>query len=261
MSRAGRLAVVGCGIQLGRHIGSRALSEIRDGEVVMGLADAFALDWLRSLRPDFESFATLYGDAKNRRHTYAEMVERMLAPVRLGKRVCAVFYGHPGVFARAPHEALRQARAEGFQAFMEPGVSAEACLYADLGIDPGQNGVCSFEATQFLISRRAADPSAWLLLWQLALTGNLDCIGFEPVPARLALLADKLQTWYPADHEVVLYEASQLPVLPFRAERLRLADLSSADLREHTTLAVPPLHRPQTDERWLARVKAIGRNG
>jgi len=37
------LAVVGCGIQLGRHVSLRAMSEIRDAEVVMGLADAFAL--------------------------------------------------------------------------------------------------------------------------------------------------------------------------------------------------------------------------
>lgn len=235
------------------------LSEIRDAEVVMGLADAFALDWLKAERPDFESFAALYGDAKDRRRTYAEMVERMLDPLRRGKRVCAVFYGHPGVFARAPHEAVRQALAEGFSAFMEPGISAEACLYADLGIDPGHCGVCSFEATQFLISERQADPSAWLLLWQLALTGNLDCIGFEPEPARLALLSEKLQTWYPADSEVILYEAAQLPVVPFRADRLRLADLPTARLREHTTLVVPPTHPPATDRRWLTRLRAIRR--
>lgn len=258
MTTGARLAVVGCGIQLGRHLSLRALSEIRDAEVVMGLADAFALDWLKAERPDFESFAGLYGDDKDRRETYAEMVERMLDPLRCGKRVCAVFYGHPGVFARAPHEAVRQARAEGFTAFMEPGISAEACLYADLFIDPGQCGVCSFEATQFLISQRSADPSAWLLLWQLALTGNLDCIGFEPEPARLALLAEKLANGYPPDHEIILYEAAQLPVMPFRADRLRLADLAIASLREHTTLVVPPLHRPKPDPAWLDRLKAIG---
>src|SRR3546814_12671609 len=39
--------------------------------------------------------------------------------------------------ALVPHKAIAQARAEGLEAHMEAGVSAEDCLYADLGIDPG----------------------------------------------------------------------------------------------------------------------------
>src|SRR3546814_11468295 len=70
--------------------------------------------------------------------TYREMVAAMLAEVRAGRRVCGAFYGHPGVFARVPHKAIAQARAEGFEAHMEDGVSVEDCLSADIGIDPGE---------------------------------------------------------------------------------------------------------------------------
>jgi len=257
LTGVGRLAVVGCGIQLGRHIGTRALSEIRYAEVVMGLADAFALDWLKALRPDFISLAGLYGDRKDRRQTYAEMLAMMLEPVRQGRRVCAVLYGHPGVFARAPHLAVQQARAEGFDAFMEPGISAEACLYADLGIDPGQHGVCSFEATQFLVYAKQADPSAYLLLWQLALTGNLNCIGFDAAPERLALLREKLCRWYAPGTKLILYEAAWLPITPFRAERIALAELPEATLREYTTLVIPPVRAALHDKVWLQRLARI----
>ena len=64
------------------------------------------------------------------------MAEAILEPVRAGKRVCAAFYGHPGVFVLPSHDAISRARAEGFEATMLPGVSAEDCLVADLGVDP-----------------------------------------------------------------------------------------------------------------------------
>ena len=49
---------------------------------------------------------------------YTEMVERILFFVRKGKKVCAVFYGHPGIFVFSSHEAIRIARAEGYPAVM-----------------------------------------------------------------------------------------------------------------------------------------------
>jgi hypothetical protein len=37
---------------------------------------------------------------------------------------------------------------------MLPGISAEDCLFADLGIDPGIYGCQSYEATDFLANGR-----------------------------------------------------------------------------------------------------------
>lgn len=257
MTDPGKLIVVGCGIQLGRHLTERAISEIETADAVFGLADAFAMHWLLSLRPDTVQLGGYYGDAKDRRESYREMEQAMLEPVRAGKRVCAVFYGHPGVFAQVPHSAIAAARAEGFEARMEPGISAEACLYADLGLDPGESGVQSIEATQFLIQQRQLDPVCLVLLWQVALAGNTDCIGFEPEPARLQVLVDKLCRWYPADHEVILYEAAQLPIEDFRADRLPLTELPSARYKEYTTLVIPSLGPAERDLQTLQRLGAL----
>src|SRR5437899_1041057 len=103
-----------------------------------------------------------------RDETYDDIVAEILSAVRSGTRVCVALYGHPGVFARPAHEAVRRARAEGFPARMLPAVSAEDCLFADLGVDPGENGCQSYEATDFLLRKREVDVSAALVLWQIS---------------------------------------------------------------------------------------------
>src|SRR5690554_3183718 len=50
--KQGSLVVVGSGIQFGRHVSERALSEIREAEVVLCLVDPFALGMILDIRPD-----------------------------------------------------------------------------------------------------------------------------------------------------------------------------------------------------------------
>lgn len=256
MQQRGELVVVGCGIQLGRHITERAVSEILAADTVFVLADALAFDWIAFRRPDAVDLTGYYDDRTDRRETYRAMKASIIEAVSAGERVCTVFYGHPGVFAQVPHEAIAQLRAAGLPARMEPGISAEACLYADLGLDPGERGVQSIEATRFLAYKHSLDPTALVLLWQVALAGNLDCVGFEPDPKRLQLLVDKLSHWYRPDTPVILYEAAQLPIEDFRAERMTLADLPSARYKEYTTLVIPPAVEAERDEPWIAAIEA-----
>lgn len=250
----GSLVVIGCGLQPGRHASQRAESEIRRADVVFALTEPFAYRWISTLHGNVRNLGEYYGDDRDRRDSYTAMEQAMLDEVRRGRHVCGVFYGHPGVFAQVPHRALRQARQEGFAARMEPGISAEACLYADLGIDPGDCGVQSWEATQFLVQQRSVDPAALVLLWQVALTGNLDCIGFKPNTDRLKLLVDKLLNWYRPGTEVLLYEAARLPIEDFRADTLPLTDLPVAQYREYTTLVIPPEQTPRPDQAMLHRL-------
>lgn len=248
----GKLIVVGSGIELGRHLTQRVLSEITAADMVFSMTDVFCHEWLRGWRSDLVALQELYGRDKDRRETYREMDAAIMEAVRDGKRVCAVFYGHPGVFADVPHEVIRKARGEGFEARMEPGVSAEACLYADLGMDPGGRGVQGFEATQFLVFDRVIDPTALLILWQVALAGDLSCTQFGADSRRLTILRDKLLRWYPPDTDIILYEAAQLPVGGFRADHLALHDLPWAEFKEYTTLVVPPVQSLSPDESALA---------
>lgn len=249
--------MVGCGLQPPRHASQRTISEIHRADVVFVLADPFAIDWIRSLNDNVRNLGEHYGDHRDRRDSYRDMEQAILHEVRAGSLVCAVFYGHPAVFAQVPHNALRQAHEEGFGTRMEPGISAEACLYADLGMDPGHRGVQSIEATRFLAFDHTLDSGSLVLLWQVALAGSLDCTGFTARPDRLQLLVDKLSSWYDLDTPVILYEAAQLPIQEFRAERLTLADLPAASYSEYTTLVIPPAREAERDEHWIERLEAL----
>ncbi len=246
--KKGSLVIVGTGIQLGRHVSLRSISEIERAEKVFCLTDAFTYRWVESLRPDVEPLHIYYGDDKDRRETYREMEAVILDAVRQGQEVCAVFYGHPGVFADVPHMAIQKLRAEGYPVRMEPGVSAEDCLIADLGMDPGKRGCQSFETTQFLVYQRQIDPSAMLILWQIGLTGDLSCTRFDTTADKVQVLVDKLTQWYAQNHEVIIYEAPVLAIHPCRADTVPLSELPGCRFEQASTLVIPPAADLQPDE-------------
>ncbi len=245
--------MVGSGIKFGLQTTQQALQAIEHAERVLYLlADSVAAEWLKDLNPSAESLEHLYALGKPRSQTYEEMVEVILAPARRGLDVCAVFYGHPGVFGFPPHEAVRRARSEGFSAQMLPGISAEDCLFADLGVDPG-DGCQSFEATNFLLFPRSFDPSVSLVLWQVAAIGEAPGTD-RPNRAGLKVLAEYLQRSYSKKDEVILYEASPYPVGDPIVQRLPLGDLPKAEVRSMTTLYVPPKGHPPPDLEMFDRL-------
>lgn len=254
----GTLACVGVGMTLGSHLTPLARSHIESADVVFaGVSDGVVEQWVRRLHHDVRSLQSLYAEEKPRNDTYREMVDTMLAEVRAGHRVCGVFYGHPGVFAHAPHEAVARARGEGFVAHMEPGISSEDCLYADLGVDPGRVGCQHFEATQFMLYRRTVDTSAWVMLWQVGIVGDLSGGRFETDTRRLTLLVDVLLRHYPSGHEVILYRAATLPFQKPRIERMALGALPGAALGMSDTLAIPPGRALEPDPGMRERLAAL----
>lgn len=260
MTQQGSLACVGLGMMLGAHLSPRSRSHIEQADVVFALvSDPLVELWLQEMRPETRSLQPYYLEGKSRLTTYNEMVEAMLAEVRAGRRVCGVFYGHPGVFALVPHKAIAGARAEGFDALMEPGISAEDCLYADLGIDPGTYGCQHYEASQFMFYQRRIDPSAYLILWQVGLAGDRSLRRFATGPAYRQLLVELLAQDYPADHPVIAYEAATLPITAPRMEEMRLSDLVEADLRLQTTLVIPPARPMQRNQAMLDRIAQLDR--
>lgn len=254
----GSLICVGTGLQLAGQISVMSLSQIEHADIVFSLLpDGFSQRWIEGLNPNVVNLQQFYaqnGELKNRRDTYAEMVAVILAAVRAGQKTVCALYGHPGVFACVSHLAIQQARAEGFPAHMEPGISAEACLWADLGIDPGHSGHQSFEASQFMFFNHIPDPTTHLLLWQIAIAGEHTLTQFHTNAARLQILVEQLGQWYPMTHEVVIYEAANLPIQSPRIERLPLSELPTAALSPKSTLLIPPAKKLNYNYPILAKL-------
>lgn len=240
-ARRGSIACVGMGMTLGSHLTPLARSHIEQADVIFaGLSDGVVEMWLQRMHPDVRSLQPYYQEGKSRLKTYKQWVNLMMAEVRAGKRVCGVFYGHPGIFAWSPHKVIEAARAEGFAAHMEPGISAEDCLYADLGIDPGRFGCQHFEATQLLLYKRRIDPTGYLVLWQVGLVGDLSMARFQTGPAYRQVLVDQLSQDYPLDHEVVIYRGATLPIEKPRIRRVALRDLPHVPLTSEESVVLPP---------------------
>jgi uncharacterized protein YabN with tetrapyrrole methylase and pyrophosphatase domain len=245
---------------LGSHITPLSRSYIEKSDVVFtGLSDGIIELWLAKMNPNVRSLQSLYQEGKSRMDTYRQMVDAMLTEVRAGKHVCGAFYGHPGVFAWPPHKAVEMARSEGFRAHMEPGVSAEDCLYADLGIDPGKYGCQHFEASQLMFYRRCIDTSAYLVLWQVGVAGDQSLARFSTGGAYRQVLVDVLARDYDLDHEVIIYKAATLPMHQPRIERLALGRLPAADIDMHATLVIPPSTALRPDLEIRERLAALDR--
>ena len=135
----------------------------------------------------------------------------LVSAVHGGANVCAVLYGHPGVFAYPGHAAVARLRADGIPARMLPAVSALDCLFADIGIDPARTGLQTYEATGFASREPPVDPDATLVLLQVGMLGVTGGAATPAVGQRFRRLVRRLAEIYGSEREAVLYEASPYP--------------------------------------------------
>jgi uncharacterized protein YabN with tetrapyrrole methylase and pyrophosphatase domain len=248
------LIIAGSGIRITGQLTMEALAWIRRADrLLYGVADPIAERVVHALNPRAESLFRFYEEGKPRESTYEDMVDAIMRSVEARNMTVAVFYGHPGVFAYPSHESIRRARARGFRARMLPAVSAEDCLFADLGVDPGEAGCQSFEATNFLLRERSPDTSANLILWQVGVLGDrthrLRGTGLSALP----LLVEKLIAFYPPDHAIAVYEAATVIGCEPNVAWLPLAALQAGALTMISTLYVPPTRLPAFDPKFAFR--------
>lgn len=257
MNESGSLVVVGTGIKVAGDITVHSQAQIIQADIVFYVVpDKMSKQWLASLNSNTVDLGDLYQDNKSRLTTYNDMADTIVNAVQSGLKVCAAFYGHPGVFVYASHQAISRLKKEGYQAKMEPGISAEDCLFADIGIDPGKTGCMSIEATQFLFYKRNYDPHALLVLWQIGLIGDhtLKLSQTNNYQRGIEVLVQELSNHYPPDHQVIIYEAATISLFEPRIERVALSALSSVELTAISTLVIPPHAEAEYDQDMLKRL-------
>lgn len=253
--RPGSLTIVGAGIRPGLHATRESIARIRSADKVLYLlAEITPVTWLDDLNPSAEPLDDLYRAERPFAEVYEDIVGRILDHVRKPQEVCVVFYGHPSVFDRTSHDAVRRARAEGFEARILAGITAEDCLYVDLELDPGAAGCQSFDATDFLVRKRAPDPAVPLILWQVGVVGATRTTG-EVRRLGLSVLGERLEELYGAEHELVVYEATPFPVGRPMIERCAVRQLADAGVTGLSTLYVPPKGITPRDADMMARLE------
>jgi Tetrapyrrole (Corrin/Porphyrin) Methylases len=234
--RPGRLVIVGSGIKSIGQFTLEAVSHIEQADrVFYCVADPATEAFVESRSANAVDMYDLYDDGKPRHQTYTQMAEVMLREVRKGRYVVGVFYGHPGVFVNPAHRALAIAAEEGHDAVMLPGVSAEDCLYADLGIDPSRPGCQTLEATDLLLRGRPLLTDSHVIIFQVGSVGDLgfNFAGFKNT--KFQVLVGRLVRNYGADHPVVHYVAAQHPMSRPVIEHFQIKDLQLPEIAKRIT--------------------------
>ena len=252
--KKGTLTVVGTGIKFLGHVTQETLGWIQQADKLLyAVADPLTAQWLVKQNASAESLPN-YFENQPRLVTYDAWADTILNYVRQGLQVCVVFYGHPGVYAYTPHKVMIEAQKEGIACLMLPGISAEDCLFADLGVDPCQNGYQCFEATDFVIRNRLIDPSMALVLWQVGVIGNAGPEIERAGEPGICILQEALERIYGATHKAILYEAAQCAITSPKIQILTIATLNQAEMTPISTLYIPSLRKAELNRMVLSRL-------
>lgn len=240
--KKGTLVVVGFGVDSISQMTTETLKWIKEADDVFASpSDPLTKSWLMKTRPDAVNLNKFYGADKPRKQTYAEQREIILASLRRGRSVCLVHYGHPGVLVEVTHAAVRAAREEGYSARMLPGISSADCLFADLGVDPG-DGCQMFEATLMMLRRQRPSKDCHVIVWQIGFVGER---GWDPSGRfenrRVGVFADYLETVYEPTQPCLIYQAAWLPHLKPEIKNIKLADIRTSEFPLMATLYIPPV--------------------
>ncbi|MGO4891834.1 SAM-dependent methyltransferase [Flavobacterium sp. W21_SRS_FM6] len=253
METQGSLTVVGTGISISGQMTLLTESVIKNADIVLAVVTQSALFNLKKLNANTVCLRQYYDVNTSRLISYQKMQQHIVQEVLSGKRVVAAFYGHPGVFVVPSHEAITELRHLGFKAEMLPGVSAEDCLVADLGLDPSRFGCQSYEATQFVFRRYTIDPHMMQIIWQIGSIAYFNEAKNKTKHPGLIVLRDALLTVYPPEHRVIIYEAATIPIVPPRIDEIILKNLSDVVPSGISTLVVPALGLPEYDIETMAK--------
>lgn len=252
------LIVVGCGIKFFAHLTNEVIAYIKQSDIVLYLVnDPILKLWIQEQNQYTESLDRLYFSCPNRADSYSLITEYVLEHLYQNKHICFVLYGHPSVYAKPGLDAVKKAKKEGYYAKILPAISAEACLFADLLIDPGSSGSQSFEASDFLIHQRQVDISSHLILWQINAIGILNHETTNNKKIGILLLFDYLTKYYKVTDKIIIYEAAQYPGFEPTIKQTQLKYLPDIQLSNLSTLYIPPTKIAACDQAILKALELV----
>jgi uncharacterized protein YabN with tetrapyrrole methylase and pyrophosphatase domain len=237
----GTLIIVGTGMKGLAQMTPESLQWLRRADVAFCVVPPRTREMLEIARADIVDLNALRSPTKARIHTYRQMRDAILVPLRDGKTVCAIFYGHPGVAVLPSHEAIEIARGEGHRTQMLPGVSALDCLLADLGVDPFAGGCQLFEATGMLCRPEKPATDLHTVIYQINSVGDLGSATAKGFSGnRIDVLIEFLKDAFDSRQKCYLYRGAmsigEAPVIKITT----IGKLTVKRCRDFSTMYIVP---------------------
>ncbi len=244
--------MVGSGIKSISHFTTEFKTYTSSADKVLYLVnEPITKQWIERHSKLSESLDPIYFSENDRQVAYDKIRDKILAELATYNFVTVVLYGHPTIFADPGLQAIFAAKKNSIETIILPGISVENCLYADLGIDPGQFGCFHIEATELLLYDKIIDPTAHLCIWQPGMIGNRSVPKSNQTSSHLDLLRIKLQSYYPDNHISFLYEAAVYPTVEPQISKFSLGELENQIMSALSTLYIPPLPQRQVNQKIL----------
>jgi uncharacterized protein YabN with tetrapyrrole methylase and pyrophosphatase domain len=254
------IAVVGLGIVGAYQITREAEETIRRCRQTFVIDTAVGVvSYLRSLSPNVTSLASTYVTGRHRRLIYRDMASRVVAAALENRPVCFATYGHPRLYCHPAALIQRAATVLNLKTAVLPGISSIDVLFADLGVDPGFDGLQVYDSTDLVVRRRPLQTDVSCVLMQAPLAMQpYNKPGLSNLQ-DLQILQNYLLEFYPADHMVTLLTARTHPLLQSIRQRVAIGRLAVAlqQAVSMATLFIPPVRRRDIADQQLAdRLKA-----
>lgn len=187
-----------------------------------------------------------YEDNTERSDTYKRMAERVIDSAQEPDTevVSLALYGHPMYFVDPSRIVINEAPKHDLEVEVIPGISAIDCLYIDIGLDPSEDGLQIFEATDVLIREFELNPEVPAFLLQIGSVESTLYSMDDSKPERFTNIKEHLQDFYPEDHSLYLLQTSTYPISNSERIEFNLSQFDTKEVSERInhmqTLYIPP---------------------
>jgi len=205
------LVIMSYGIVPARDLTLGTLAALRHCDVVFHLSShsdlAALLDEHGIPAVDLQS---LYAEGWDRKAIYRRITEHVLEEARRRERVGYLGDGNPMVFDAVVAGLVREAARLGMHVEVLPALSFVDAILAAGRIAIDGRGLRLVEATALTKSRTPLDSGVPLLVAQIGALGDLAARGTQEKPqAACHYLVEHLRGFYPAEHEVTVFDVGR----------------------------------------------------
>lgn len=256
------IAVVGLGITGIHQITREAEETIRHcTETFVTDMAIGVVDHLVTLSPKVTDLNKRYAIGDHRIEIYRRMASDVVTAALERAPVCFATYGHPSMFCYPTTLIQRAARVLDLRVALLPGVSFLDTLFADLGVDPGFDGLQMYEATDLVLRDRPLQNDVPAVIVQAPIV--LDAYNRPEGPnlEDVAHLERHLLRFYPAEHTVLNVISRTHPLLDPVTQQFPVRRLAEVLARGSNvgTLYIPPVgHRAVADDALADRMSLSG---
>jgi precorrin-3B methylase len=196
-----------------------------------------------------------YEEGSDRFDTYRRMADRVLNNAKnTNKSITHAPYGHPSIFVSPTRLIQEEGPKHGLRVKVVPGISAIDCIFAEIGLDPGTNGVQMYEASDFLLRKFEPNPYVPLFLWQIgAIETGLYSMK-KSKPERFSRIRQYLESFYPKSHILYLLRTATYPFTNSEQHGFQLKNFEKQHYKIDPvhTLYIPPVDTKEVADKDLA---------